>query len=72
MGAKPRCMCRKIPRHAVACRLQAAVAMISKDACESWNTMSLFASIDENTYDETKSCLTGNSAGPTVHGLPSV
>jgi hypothetical protein len=33
--------------------------MISKDACESWNTKSLFASIDENTYDETKSCLTG-------------
>jgi hypothetical protein len=63
---------QKIPRHAVACRLQAAVAMISKDACESWNTMSLFASIDENTYDETKSCLTGNSAGTTARGLPSV
>jgi hypothetical protein len=50
---------QEIPRHVVACRLPAAVAMISKDACESRNTKSLFASIDENTYDETKSCLTG-------------
>ena len=50
---------QEIPRHAVARRLPAAVAMISKDACESWNTKSLSASIDENTYDETKSCLTG-------------
>jgi hypothetical protein len=33
--------------HAVARRLIAAVAMISKDACESWNTKSLFARIDE-------------------------
>jgi hypothetical protein len=49
---------QEIPRHAVACRLP-AVAMNSKDARESWNTKSLFASIDENTYDETKICLTG-------------
>jgi hypothetical protein len=37
------------------------MAMISKDACKSWNTKSLLARIDENTYYETKSCLTGNS-----------
>lgn len=37
------------------------MAMISKDACKSWNTKSLLARIDENTYHETKSCLTGKS-----------
>jgi hypothetical protein len=54
---------QEIPWHAVACRcrLQAAMAMISKDACKSWNTKSLLARIDENTYHETKSCLTGKS-----------